>query len=124
MRLKNSDLLCVAGRFLRAPVGATLNLPRLTGGLGVRYCGGMQKSGFEIPIPLSDNEKAQALTQHAKARGFTLPEDVTLYLLNHVARDMGALFATLDALDRHSLETKRAVTVPLLRGLLSAAKNI
>ena len=64
---------------------------------------------------LSDEEKAQALAQHAQARGFTLPGEVIAYLLSHAPRDMGALFATLDALDRHSLETKRAVTVPLVR---------
>ena len=68
---------------------------------------------------LSDDEKAQALAQHAKARGFTLSNEVIAYLLTHAPRDMGALFATLDALDRHSLETKRAVTVPLVREWLS-----
>jgi DnaA family protein len=71
---------------------------------------------------LNDEEKAQALAQHAKARGFTLSRDVIAYLLTHAPRDMGALFATLDALDRHSLETKRAVTVPLARELLQAAR--
>ena len=67
---------------------------------------------------LSDDEKAQALAQRARARGFTLPDDVIAYLLTHAPRDMGALFAMLDALDRHSLETKRAVTVPLARDLI------
>ena len=64
---------------------------------------------------LTDDEKAQALAQHARARGFTLSDDVIAYLLTHAPRDMGALFATLDALDWHSLETKRGVTVPLVR---------
>ncbi len=64
---------------------------------------------------LTDDERAQALTQRAKALGFTLSHEVTAYLLTHAAREMGALFATLDALDRYSLETKRAVTVPLVR---------
>jgi DnaA family protein len=67
---------------------------------------------------LSDEEKAQALVQYARARGFALTHEVVAYLLTHAPRDMGALFATLDALDRHSLETKRAVTVPLVRDLL------
>ena len=67
---------------------------------------------------LTDAEKAQALAQQALARGFTLSGEVISYLLTHVPRDMGALFATLDALDRHSLETKRAITVPLVRELL------
>lgn len=67
---------------------------------------------------LSDAEKSQALVQHAAARGFALPGEVVSYLLTHAPRGMGALFATLDALDQHSLETKRAVTVPLVRDLL------
>ena len=71
---------------------------------------------------LSDEEKAQALAQHAKARGFTLSHEVIAYLLTHAPRDMGALFATLDALDRHSLETKRSVTVPLVREWLQSVK--
>ena len=50
---------------------------------------------------LSDDEKAQALAQHAQARGFTLTREVIAYLLAHAPRDMGALFAMLDALDRH-----------------------
>jgi DnaA family protein len=68
---------------------------------------------------LADDEKALALAQHAKALGFTLPNDVIAYLLSHAPRGMGALFAALDALDRHSLETKRAITVPLVRAWLA-----
>ena len=71
---------------------------------------------------LSDPEKAQALAQHAQARGFTLPHEVIAYLLTHAPRDMGALFATLDALDRHSRESKRAVTVPLAREMVNIKK--
>ena len=37
------------------------------------------------------------------------------YLLVHGRRDMGALVATLTALDRYALAGKRQVTVPLLR---------
>jgi DnaA-homolog protein len=67
---------------------------------------------------LTDEEKTRALAQHASARGFALSGEVISYLLTHAPRDMGALFATLDALDRYSLETKRAITVPLLRTLI------
>jgi DnaA-homolog protein len=70
---------------------------------------------------LTDSEKAQALAEHAAARGFDLNDDVGQYLLTHVRRDMPALLDMLDALDRYSLEEKRAVTVPLLRELLAAA---
>lgn len=73
---------------------------------------------------LSDDEKAQALGQYAHARGFTLADEVIAYLLTHAPRDMGALFLTLDTLDRYSLETKRAVTVPLVRESLSEKNSI
>jgi DnaA family protein len=68
---------------------------------------------------LSDIEKARALTEHAAARGFALQADVIQYLLTHGRRDMPALLAMLEALDRYSLAAKRAVTMPLLRELLS-----
>jgi DnaA family protein len=69
---------------------------------------------------LDDEEKAAALVRHAAARGFRLSREVADYLLRHARRDMPALLALLDALDRYSLETKRAITVPLARELLNA----
>lgn len=69
-------------------------------------------------VPLSDDEKGAALAAHAKARGFTIPDEVTAYLLTHARRDMGSLIAALDSIDRYSLETGRPVTVPLLKAAL------
>lgn len=68
--------------------------------------------------PLSDAEKPSALLAYSQARGLRLSEDVIRYLLAHGRRDMTTLIATLAALDRHSLSTKRAITVPLLRDWL------
>ncbi len=67
---------------------------------------------------LSDAEKEQALRQHASARGFELPPEVTTYLLRHGRRDLPALLATLDALDEHCLRLKRAASVPLLKDVM------
>lgn len=67
---------------------------------------------------LSDEEKIDALTHAATARGLTLSPGVLPYLLNHFARDMRSLSSMLDALDEYSLETKRPITLPLLRELL------
>lgn len=67
---------------------------------------------------LTDGEKIAALERHARARGLRLPAEVSAYLLRHGRRDLRSLMATLDALDRYSLETKRAITLPLLRDLL------
>ncbi len=67
---------------------------------------------------LSDEEKAQALTQHAQSRGFALPPEVTQYLLRHGRRDLPSLMAVLDALDEHSLRLHRAPSVPLLKEVM------
>lgn len=69
---------------------------------------------------LSDEDKARALADHAATRGWPLPREVSDYLLTRARRDMPSLLATLDALDRFSLETRRPVTVPLVRELLDA----
>ena len=68
--------------------------------------------------PLSDEEKALALQQHAQARGFALPPEVTQYLLRHGRRDLPALLGMLDALDEHCLRLKRGASVPLLKEVM------
>ena len=73
--------------------------------------------------PLSDAEKAAALRAHARERALALPEEVIAYLLLHARRDMASLIAILDALDRHSLEQKRLITLPLVRSALEAMKD-
>jgi DnaA family protein len=70
---------------------------------------------------LTDENKAQALAERAASRGFQLAPEVSDYLLTRARRDLPTLLATLDALDRYSLETRRPVTVPLARELLHAA---
>lgn len=67
---------------------------------------------------LTDEEKRAALAVHAQARGFALNDDIVNYLLRHTRRDMPSLIAILDALDRHSLQTGRPVTLPLLKDAL------
>lgn len=68
---------------------------------------------------LSDDEKAAALLEHARARGMPFPREAVDYLLARQSRDLRHLMTLLDALDRYSLETKRAITVPLVRELLA-----
>lgn len=69
--------------------------------------------------PLSDPDRIAALNKRAHERGLALSPDIIKWLLGHYARDMGRLGALLDALDRYSLETHRAITLPLLRDLLA-----
>jgi len=68
---------------------------------------------------LSDAEKSEALRQHAQARGFELPNEVTSYLLRHGRRDLPSLLVTLDALDEHCLRLKRGASVPLLKEVMA-----
>lgn len=68
--------------------------------------------------PLTDLEKSEALKAHAKDRGMQLPDEVITYCLRYLRRDLPTLMATIDALDNWSLQTKKAVTVPLLKQLL------
>jgi DnaA family protein len=68
--------------------------------------------------PLADDAKAAALAQFAAARGFALPGDVIAWLLARCARDMGSLMRAVVALDRHSLASRRAITVALARECL------
>jgi len=73
--------------------------------------------------PLSDEEKAAALREHARGRALDLGEDVIAYLLKHARRDMASLIGILDALDRYSLEKQRPVTLALVRDALGSMKD-
>jgi DnaA family protein len=70
--------------------------------------------------PLPDDAKPAVLKRAARERGIMLADDVPAYVLTHFRRDMPSLMALLDALDRFSLEQKRAVTLPLLRTMLAS----
>jgi DnaA-homolog protein len=58
----------------------------------------------------------------ANARGLNLSTEVPQWLLRHFHRDMPSLMSLLEALDTYSLETKRAITLPLVKEML-AQKN-
>ncbi len=73
--------------------------------------------------PLDDEEKERALQTHARSRGFELPPEAARYLLLHGRRDLRWLLTVLDALDRYSLQTRRSITLPLLREVLQAART-
>lgn len=68
---------------------------------------------------LSDEEKAEALRQHAGARGFDLPPEVVTYLLRHGRRDLPSLLRVLDALDEQCLRLKRTASVYLLKEVMA-----
>jgi DnaA-homolog protein len=70
--------------------------------------------------PLTDEERSVFLRSEAERRGMHLPDEVISYLLTRMRRDLRSLTAVLDRLDRFSLETKRPITLPLVREALVA----
>jgi DnaA family protein len=106
---EGSDMLLVSGAMPPAQLKLREDLvTRLSWGLVFQVHG------------LKDEEKTQALKNHARNRGFELPQEAADYLLRHGRRDMPSLLAMLDALDNYSLRTKRPVTLPLLREIMQA----
>lgn len=87
---------------------------RLRDDLRTRLCWGLV---YQVQA-LSDEEKSRALEQHARARGFSLPPEVSHYLLRHGRRDLPSLLAVLDALDAHCLRLQRQPTVPMLKEVM------
>jgi len=86
-------------------------------GFDMKVPKGRKAAVYEL-LALEDDAKPAALAVYARSRGIVLSDDVIEYLLRHGRRDMPSLLATLAALDRHSLATKRPITVPLLKGWL------
>ncbi len=69
--------------------------------------------------PLGEPEVRATLRRVADRRGIFLSDDVMDYLLTRFARDLKHLIAQLDRLDEFSLATKRQITVPLLKQMLT-----
>ena len=70
--------------------------------------------------PLDEAGRREVLRQRAARRGLELDDAVLDYLFRRVGRDLGALTALLDRLDRASLAAQRRITVPFLRAQLDA----
>ena len=68
--------------------------------------------------PLGDDEKREALKGHAAMLGFEIPVEVVNYLMHHSRRDLPALVKLVDSLDFESRQSKRPVTVPLLKEIM------
>lgn len=69
-------------------------------------------------LPLSDDDKQAALARHAHTLGFELDPAITAWLLTTQTRDLGRLLQIVEALNRYSLQTKRRITLPLLKEVL------
>lgn len=74
---------------------------------------------FQVHPP-SESERRSVLRRAADSRGIFLSDDVIEFVLGRFPRDLGSLMELLDRLDRFALQSKRAVTVPLLKAMLEA----
>lgn len=67
---------------------------------------------------LSEPERRAVLRQAADARGVFLRDEVMDFMLTRFSRDLGALMELLELLDGYSLQTKRAITIPLIKSMM------
>ncbi len=67
---------------------------------------------------LSDDERRAVIKREADARGFLLGDEVMDFMLTRFSRDLGSLMQLLDKLDSYALQTKRAITIPLIKTML------
>ena len=70
---------------------------------------------------LSEPERRAVLRQAADARGVFLSDEVMDYMLTRFSRDLGSLMELLELLDGYALQTKRAITVPLIKSMMENA---
>jgi DnaA family protein len=67
---------------------------------------------------LADDERESALIMRASHLGLELSSEVAQFILRRVPRDMTTLCSALDQLDRASLATQRALTIPFVKSVL------
>jgi len=102
------------GRLLAAararPAQAGLRLPDLRSRLawGTLYA-------LQLP---DDATRLRILTQRTRDRGLVLSDDVGRFLLHRCPRDLPALLALLDRLDRAALTAQRRLSIPFVREVL------
>lgn len=72
---------------------------------------------FHLQV-LSEPERRAVLRQAADARGVFLSDEVMDFMLTRFSRDLGSLMQLLEQLDSYALQTKRAITIPLIRSML------
>ncbi len=72
---------------------------------------------FQLQL-LSEAERRAVLRQAADARGVFLSDEVMDFMLTRFSRDLGSLMELLDLLDRYALQSKRAITIPLIKAMM------
>ena len=67
---------------------------------------------------LSEPERRAVLRQAADERGVFLGDDVMDFMLTRFSRDLGSLMELLELLDGYSLQSKRAITIPMIKSMM------
>jgi DnaA family protein len=69
---------------------------------------------------LGDAERRAVIQREADARGIALGDEVVDFMLTRFSRDLGSLMQLLDQLDSYALQTKRIITIPLIKSMLES----
>lgn len=72
---------------------------------------------FQLQM-LNEAERRAVLRQAADARGIFLGEEVMDFMLTRFSRDLGSLMELLTLLDDYALQTKRGITIPLIKSMM------
>ena len=72
---------------------------------------------FQLQV-LSEPERRAVLRQAADARGLFLGDEVMDFMLTRFSRDLGSLMELLDLIDGYALQTKRAITIQLIKSMM------
>ncbi len=72
---------------------------------------------FELQV-LSEPERRAVLRQAADARGLFLGDEVMDFMLTRFSRDLGSLMELLELIDGYALQTKRGITIPLIKSMM------
>jgi len=72
---------------------------------------------FQLQV-LSEPERRAVLRQAADARGVFLGDEVMDFMLTRFSRDLGSLIELLDLIDGYALQTKRGITIPLIKSMM------
>ena len=67
---------------------------------------------------LNEQDCRLVLQNHAKSLGLKVGLDWEDFILSRFSRDLNSLIKLLEELDAYALQTKRAVTIPLLKSML------
>ena len=70
-------------------------------------------------VEYKDADRRRLLQYRANSRGLYLSDDVALFMLHRLPREIKLLMAALEVLDSASLQEQRRLTMPFVKSILS-----